>query len=165
MKRFKRAISTLVLVGLMLAHANSSTAQALKDEKARTAAHIGSWVTVALLEGLDTLASFRAPDRKRALILQGVRMGVVQGSVLAMKTFIPSARPCAPAHACGQDGENSGFPSGHAAMACSTLGGPGIAISIPLMGATGAGRWLAWRHDIGQLATGCFIGIAASRIR
>lgn len=163
--KLRKVISTLLLVALMCSLATPSSAQALKDKKSRTVAHIESWVTVALLEGLDTLASFRAPDRKRALLLQGVRVGVVEGVTFALKTAIPSTRPCAPSHACGSDGEQSGFPSGHMALACSTLGGPGISISIPLMGATGAGRWLAWRHDFGQLAAGCMIGAAASRIR
>jgi membrane-associated phospholipid phosphatase len=145
--------------------ATSAGAQVLPTPKERTAAHITSWVTVLTLEGLDTLASFRSDDRTRAFVLQGVRLGIAQGGVALIKWAAPMARPCTPTHECGSDGEMSGFPSGHMALACSTLGGPGLSITIPLAGATGLGRFLAWRHFPSQIAAGCIIGALASRIR
>lgn len=129
------------------------------------AAHVASWVTVLTLEGLDTYASWRSPDRKRAFILQGVRVATVEGSTALIKHFYPQPRPCTPLHMCGSDGEQSGFPSGHMSLACSTLGGPSLAVVIPLAGATAFGRWAAWRHFPGQLAAGCAVGLLASRIR
>ncbi len=109
--------------------------------------------------------SWKSEDRARAFVLQGVRVGVTEGVTSLLKWAYPQARPCAPTHQCGSDSEMSGFPSGHMALACSSLGGPSLSITIPLAGATAAGRYLAWRHFPKQLMAGCIVGALASRIR
>lgn len=156
---------TIVAILLTFGLASSTSAQVLPTAQERTATHIASWVTVLTLEGLDTLASFRSEDRTRAFVLQGVRVGVAQGGAALLKWAAPMARPCTPTHDCGTDSEMSGFPSGHMALACSTFGGPSLSFTIPLAGATGFGRFLAWRHFPSQIAAGCVIGVLASRIR
>lgn len=153
------------LVCALLLNASVVNAQVVQSEKERTAIHVASWVSVLTLEGLDTLASFRSNDRTRALVLQGVRVGAAQGGAMLLKWASPMARPCTPTHECGSDSEMSGFPSGHMALACSTLGGPSLSVTIPLVGGTAAGRFLAWRHFPSQIAAGCIIGAFASRIR
>lgn len=153
------------LVCALLLNASVVNAQVVQSEKERTAIHVASWVSVLTLEGLDTLASFRSNDRTRALVLQGVRVGAAQGGAMLLKWASPMARPCTPTHECGSDSEMSGFPSGHMALACSTLGGPSLSVTIPLVGGTAAGRFFAWRHFPSQIAAGCIIGALASRIR
>lgn len=145
--------------------ATPAFAQVIQSEKERTAIHVASWVTVLLTEALDTRESLRSPDRTRALVLQGVRIGAAQGGAMLLKWASPMARPCTPTHECGSDSEMSGFPSGHMALACSTLGGPSLSVTIPLVGGTAAGRFFAWRHFPSQIAAGCIIGALASRIR
>lgn len=159
----KKILSALVCA--LLLNASVVNAQIIQSEKERTAVHIASWVTVLTLEGLDTYASFKSDDRTRAFVLQGVRVGIAQGGVALLKWAVPMARPCTPTHECGTDSEMSGFPSGHMALACSTLGGPSLSVTIPLVGATAAGRFFAWRHFPSQIAAGCIIGALASRIR
>lgn len=160
---FLRTMSFLVAFALFTS--SVSNAQVVQSEKERTAIHVASWVTVLTLEGLDTYASFKNEDRTRAFVLQGVRVGIAQGGVALLKWAVPMARPCTPTHECGTDSEMSGFPSGHMALACSTLGGPSLSFTIPLAGATAAGRFFAWRHFPSQMAAGCIIGALASRIR
>lgn len=158
----KALVLTILLI---LSLARTAGAQVLQTAEERTAAHIASWVTVLTLEGLDTYASYKSDDRMRAFVLQGVRVSVAQGGAALLKWAVPMARPCTPTHECGSDSEMSGFPSGHMALACSTLGGPSLSVTIPLAGATGLGRFLAWRHFPSQIAAGCIIGALASRIR
>lgn len=158
-----KRLATILLC--MTLTATPAFAQVIQSEKERTAIHVASWVTVLTLEGLDTYASFKSEDRTRAFILQGVRVGIAQGGTALLKLAAPMPRPCTPTHECGSDNENAGFPSGHMALACSTLGGPSLSVTIPLVGATAAGRFFAWRHFPSQIAAGCIIGALASRIR
>lgn len=153
-------LALLVVLCALPAHA-----QVLPTAQERTAVHVASWVSVLTVEAIDTYASFRSEHRTRAFMLQGVRVGIAQGGTALLKYAFPAARPCTPTHACGDDGEMSGFPSGHMALACSTFGGPSFSITVPLAGATAAGRFFAWRHFPAQIAAGCAIGALASRIR
>lgn len=153
--------AALVFLGLC----SSVQAQVLPTSQERTVAHVVSWATVLTAEALDTVASFRSEHRGRAFALQGARVAAAQGGAALLKLAFPAARPCTPSHECGSDSEMSGFPSGHMALGCSTFGGPSLSFTIPLAGATAAGRWLAWRHFPSQIALGCVVGVLASRIR
>jgi membrane-associated phospholipid phosphatase len=137
----------------------------LPTSEERQTAHIASWVTVLTAEAFDVWATAHADNLGRAITLHAVRIGVVEGSVFALKHYFPDARPCTPTHTCGSDGEMSGFPSGHMALACSTFGGPSLSITLPLAGGTGLGRNLAGRHFWRQIGAGCLVGSIASLIR
>ena len=168
MKRFKKTGLTIALALLMSVLPTVSSAQepaGLPTASERQAAHVVSWVTVLTAEAFDIWTTAHAPDVKRAVVLHAVRIGVVEGSVFALKSAFPAARPCTPTHTCGTDSEMSGFPSGHMALACSTFGGPSLSISLPLAGATGLGRSLAGRHFWTQIGAGCALGTLASLIR
>jgi len=137
----------------------------LPTESERNASHIISWATVLTAEALDVLASWRSENRGHALLMQGLRVGAVEGAVFGLKKAFPDARPCTPTHTCGSDSEMSGFPSGHTALACSTFGGPSISVTLPLAGATGLGRNFAGRHFWRQIGAGCLVGVLGSLIR
>ena len=156
---------TILATLLALILAVPASAQVIQDPQIRTAIHVASWVTVLTAEALDTWASWKSPNRTRTFVLQGVRVGVTEAAVARLKWAAPTPRPCAPTHQCGSDSENSAFPSGHMALACSTLGGPSLSVTVPLAGATALGRYLSWRHLPSQLAAGCIVGALASRIR
>lgn len=101
---------TAVLVGVVLALAAAGTGVASAETRLqlpgsgqRRAAAIASWVTAAAAVALDARASWQAPDRDRALVLQGVRLGVTASIVMTVKRLVPRTRPCAPDD-CGPSG-------------------------------------------------------------
>lgn len=129
----------------------------------RKAADIASWVTVLTDVALDTRASWQSEDRRRAFLLQGVRIGVTYGAAFPVKKLIRRQRPCAPS--CGTDDPSQSFYSAHTALACSTLGGPRMAFSLSLAGGTGGLRVGADKHWLTDILAGCAAGLATSRIR
>lgn len=129
----------------------------------RHAADLASWGTALAGVGFDTKASWDAEDRRRAFLLQGVRVGVTYGAVFVVKSLVHRARPCAPA--CGSDNANWSFYSAHTALAFQTLGGPRLAFELPLAVSTGGLRVAAGKHWLTDVLTGAAIGAATSRIR
>lgn len=129
----------------------------------RRAADIASWVTVVTAIALDTKASYDCPQRLHCFEMQGVRAGVTYGAVGLTKWLVHRDRPCAPA--CGIDGANQSFFSGHTAIAFSSVGGARLAFSLPLAIGTGGLRVAAGKHWATDTIVGGLVGLATSRIR
>lgn len=129
----------------------------------RKAADIASWVTALADVALDTKASWDAPKRRQAFVLQGVRIGMTYGAAFAVKSLVHRTRPCAPD--CGTDNPQWSFYSAHTALAFQSLSGPRLAISLPLAVSTGGLRIAAGKHWLTDVLTGAAIGAATSQIR
>jgi membrane-associated phospholipid phosphatase len=136
---------------------------ALPTAAERRVADAASWVTVLAGVALDTKASVDAPDRRRAFALQGARVGVTYGAVFLAKTLVHRHRPCAPD--CGIDNPDFSFYSAHTALAFSTIGGPRLAIALPLAVSTGGLRVAAGKHWLTDVATGAAAGWLTSKLR
>lgn len=145
----------ILLIVLVL---SSSTAEAQQK-----AADISSYVSLGVLFGLDTKASFDCPNRVHCFKMQAIREGVTIGISEAVKRIVRRKRPCAPS--CGIDNPDFDVPSEHTALAFSVIGGPSVSISIPLGVATGVGRRIANKHDWIGVLTGAGLGLVTSRIR
>jgi len=154
----------VVLVGAGTGVASAETRPQLPASGQRRAADIASWVTVVAAVTLDTRASGEAPDRERALVRQGIRLGVTAGVVFAAKRFVHRARPCAP-DGCGADDPDQSFFSGHAATAFQARRGPRLAVFLPLAISTGGLRVAAGKHWLTDALVGAGVGYAVSFIR
>lgn len=137
---------------------------ALPTETGRQIADVASWVTSLVPVALDARASWKAPDRKRAFLLQGARIGLTYGLVFAAKKAVSRTRPCAP-EACGGDRADFSFYSAHTALAFSAYGGPRPAFVIPLAVGTGGLRVAAGKHYFSDVAVGSLAGLLTSRLR
>ena len=129
----------------------------------RLAADIVSWATVATAVALDTKVSWDSADRGHAFRMQGARVLVTYAAVLTAKRLIGRTRPCAPS--CGADNPNFSFFSGHTTLAFSTVGGPRLAVSLPLAISTGGLRIAAGKHWLTDVLTGAGVGLLTSRLR
>ena len=129
----------------------------------RHVADAASWATVVVAEALDTWTSWKAPDRRHAFELQGARVAATYAVVFAAKLAAHRARPCAPD--CGIDNPDFSFFSGHAALAFSTLGGPRLAVGLPLAISTGGLRVAAGKHYLTDVLMGAAVGALTSRLR
>jgi len=161
----KRALALLLILLLLPISANAQIHPATFKPETRQAWHVASWVSVLAVEAADTVASWKSDNRKRAFGLQAVRVSGVEASTFLLKKAFPQDRPCTAMGACGSDSPDSGMPSGHMSLACSTAGGPSLGLVIPLDAFTAFGRWAAWRHNPVQLTVGCIVGLLFSRIR
>lgn len=141
---------------------------ALPTAGERKAADIASWATAIAAIALDARASIgkcQGQDQcYRALVTTGARVGVVYGSTFLIKKLVSRERPCA-SYGCGIDNPNYSLPSGHTAIAFSTIGGPGIYFALPLAIGTGGLRIAAGKHYLTDTLAGAGIGLLASRIR
>lgn len=129
----------------------------------RRAADAVSWGLVVTAVALDARASWQSPDRGRAFVLQGARLGVTFGVAYLVKALVHRRRPCAPA--CGIDDPAYSFFSAHTAVAFSTVGGPRLSVSIPLAVGTGGLRIAAGKHWLTDVLVGAGVGALTSRIR
>lgn len=129
----------------------------------RKIADIASWGTVLAAVALDAKSSWDAPDRKRALILQGTRVGITYGAVFLVKTLIHRERPCAPSSSCGTDNPDFSFYSAHTALAFSTIGGPRLAFALPLSIGTGGLRVAGGKHYLSDVLVGAGAGWLTGR--
>jgi len=106
--------------------------------------------------GADTLASWRAPNRKAAFWRQGCRMGLAIGLSESMKFALDSPRP---------DGtDHRGMPSEHTATAIAAIApSPGwsFAVSLPVAAFVGTSRIASARHSPRQVVAGAAIGVLA----
>ncbi len=135
---------------------------ALPTASERHAADLASWGTVIAAVALDAKASWDAPDRKRAFLLQGARIGIAQAASFGLKKLVQRDRPCAP-NECGRDNPDFSFPSGHAMNAGTAYGGPRLAFTLPLIIGTGGLRVMANKHYLTDVATGALIGMAVGK--
>lgn len=122
-----------------------------------------SWGTAVAAIGVDTWESWRAEDRKRAFVRQGIRLGAQQSVVIGLKYLVHRTRPCAPA--CGLEDPRKSFPSGHTAMTCTSVGRKHLGVTVPLMVGTGVGRVRGGKHWVTDVLAGCGVGVALSSIR
>lgn len=129
----------------------------------RRAADVVSWATAIAPLVLDTRASWMSPDKVNAFTKQGIRLGITYGAAQLIKLAVHRQRPCAPL--CGHDDAASSFPSLHTAFACTALGGPGLAVVVPLAAGTAGLRIAADKHWLTDVLTGCALGALTSRIR
>jgi len=159
-----KAIALAILFALLAAPVQAERRLALPSEGARRAADAISWGTVLAVVALDTKASVDCADRRRCFERQGVRIGVTYGAVFAAKLLVHRARPCAPDD-CGADNPNFSFFSAHTAAAFQALGGPRLAVSVPLAVSTGGLRVMAGKHYLSDVAVGAGVGALMSRIR
>ena len=160
----------LAVLFVMLAAASAS-AQALPIDRLtpalptsgeRNAADIASWATVLSDVALDAKASWDNPRRLHAFEWQGARLGVTYGLAAVIKALVRRSRPCAPD--CGIDAADASFYSMHTAMAFETLGGPRLAVALPLAVGTGGLRIAARKHWLTDVLTGAGIGALTSRM-
>lgn len=170
--------TSLITVALLALVARTAAAQPipldlltppLPTAAERRAADVASWVTVSAAVALDAHATWTThcqsswDDCEAALVRAGIRVGVTYGAVYLIKAIVHRERPCA--SACGIDGQYASFYSAHTALAFSTLGGPRLAVSLPLAVSTGALRVAAGKHWLTDVLTGAAVGAITSRIR
>jgi membrane-associated phospholipid phosphatase len=121
----------------------------------RHAADVASTVTVSTQIGLDTLASLRAPDRRCALLHQGLRLGLVVGLSELVKHVVHRTRP---------DGsDRQSFWSEHTALAAGSRGWS-VGWSVPLTLGTGYLRVAANKHYISDVVAGALVGDVVARL-
>lgn len=172
-KRILASVLLAVALGASSARAQGLTIdhpfglEALPTAGERKAADIASWATVGTLVVLDLKASFDKCDGDscyHALVFTGLRVGATYGAVFVVKSLLHRERPCA-YYGCGSDNPNFSMPSGHTALAFSTLGGPRLAFMLPLSVGTGGLRVAAGKHYLTDTVVGALIGLGTSRIR
>ena len=98
----------------------------------RRAADVASWVTVGTVVALDLREAWRADDRAHQLQLAGARLFATWTLATLAKGLAQRERP---------DGSDRlSFYSMHTAMAFQTLGGPRLAVALPVSVGTGGLR-------------------------
>jgi len=172
---------TLLLLTLLVP--SSAMAQPLKlddltpylqDQSQRHSADIASTVGVGTGIAIDTWNSWDAPNRRRALLTEGIRLGVTVAAGKIVKKLVPRERPCSWfAHSipegCGSSGNNNSYFSLHTALAFSTVphGAGKLGLTFALVGSSevGALRIAAAKHWLTDVLGGAAVGIATSYIR
>lgn len=160
-KAARRVGELVVLLVLVASTASAEPTWKFPTPAGRKAAGIASWGTVGVLMAADTVSAFKADDPKRALMLEGTRLGVTYGAVWLAKTLVHRDRPCAPA--CGRDNPHASFFSGHTAGAFSAVGGMRLEFSLPLAIGTGGLRVAGDMHYFSDVVVGAAVGAAASK--
>lgn len=172
MKAKAPSLGMLLVLGFLLLVSRPAAGQAVSIDQwtpslptsgERKAADVASWVTALADVALDTKVSWDAPDRRRAFVLQGVRIGVTYGAVFAVKSLVHRTRPCAPD--CGADNPQWSFYSAHTALAFQSLSGPRLALTLPLAVGTGGLRVAGGKHWLTDVLVGAAVGTVTSRIR
>lgn len=150
----------------------------LQTPTERKVADAASWATALTLIALDTAASWRSDNRGRAFGTQAARIGVTYGAVFAVKQMVSRRRPCSYglpgdpdvrganyAESCGGDNPDYSFYSGHTAVAFQAVGGPRLAIALPLAISTSGLRVAGGKHYLTDTIVGAVAGLLTSRIR
>lgn len=165
------AIVFLLLVPTV-AHAQATRFDpnlALPTLAERHAADIASWATVTTSIALDAVSTWTThceatwDECEGALVNAGLRVGVTFGAAQLVKVLAHRVRPCAPA--CGIDAPDTSFYSLHTAFAAEAIGGPRLAIALPLAIGTGGLRIAAGKHYLTDTIVGALAGALAGRIR
>lgn len=135
----------------------------------RHAADVASWITAGAAVALDVHATWNThcqsswDECEAALVRSGLRVGVTYGAVFLIKALVHRERPCG--IDCGIDDRYASFYSAHTALAFSTLGGPRLAVSLPLAISTAGLRVAGGKHYLTDVLAGAAIGAVTSRIR
>lgn len=170
----KKLVLVLLLLSALPASAQSigtfdTALKPLPTARGQKIASAASWVTLGANVGLRTWDAWHSEDRKRALIVEGVQLGIAGGVSAATKSIFHRARPCAPDDSCGPDDPHKSFLSGHSAFACSAVQTRGtgrrLAISLTLGLGTAEARVLANKHWPTDVLAGCGVGLLASLIQ
>ena len=166
MKRlFKLLACSLFLNMAMLTNVATVSAQGTGFDRltpafpqgGRKAADIASALTVAAVIAFDAKASWHASDRRRAFVLQGVRVFSVFTFTTLIKGLVARERP---------DGSDRlSFYSMHTAFAFQTRGGPRASIMVPLAIGTGSLRIGANKHWLTDVLAGAAMGAVTSGLR
>lgn len=158
--------SMIAAILLTVAMPSIVSAQGFPTAGERKAADVASWLTVGAALTLDVSA--HCTDTwdacHDALVLSAVRIGVTVGATALIKHIVHRDRPCASFTPACTPGNDS-FYSMHTALAFSSLGGPRIAIAIPLAVSTGGLRVAAGKHWWTDVLVGAGVGALTSRIR
>jgi hypothetical protein len=165
-----RAAALLIVALLVLPAPAAAQATAFDPDLAfptqteRRIADVASWATVAAAIALDSQASWDAPDRRRALLLEGTRLGVTFAASQLTKTLIGRTRPCARLpEGCGRDAITASFYSMHSAYAGQAIGGARIALTFPLLVSTAELRAAAGKHELTDVLVGGLVGWLTGR--
>ncbi len=142
------ALVCSLLLNSATVHAQEPT-PAFSMGKARVAADwISTGAVVAQIAG-ETIHNLRGPDKKRALINEGIQIGLTEVVTQLAKHFVHRERP---------DGSDmKSFFSGHTALGFAA-GGWNASVSIPLSVATGVLRMGAAKHHPSDVAVGAITG-------
>lgn len=136
----------------MLCAAAPAAAQDAPGAWSPDARHIADGVSTGLVFtqiGLDTLASWRAPDRKRAFTHQALRLGGTIGVAELTKLIVHRRRP---------DGSDyKSFFSEHTAVAAAS-GGWSLQVTLPITIGAGYLRGAADKHYPSDVGTGAIVG-------
>lgn len=157
-----RKVFTILVCSLLL-NVGNAQAQQTGAQKVADVASYGTWAAAIVVDVTQ------GPHTKEAFATAGVRYGATALAVAAVKHYFPSKRPCAPA--CGVDNPDSNIPSGHVAFTVAAIdwngkrGAKRLGIQLALAGGTGAGRWLAFKHDWKGLVAGAIVGGLTGQIR
>lgn len=113
---------------------------------------IADWVSTGLdmtNVGVETWRNWQAPDRKKAFLNQGLRIGIAVGIAELTKHFVHRTRP---------DGsDNKSFFSEHTAIAAASKGFS-LQVSIPLTMGVGYLRMAAAKHHPSDVGVGAAVG-------
>lgn len=142
----------LLLTFILLGAASQASSQVLVDTTIPThakVADVASTVGVIGDLGMATYQAWRSPNRGRALLCEGLRLGASIGAVNLAKTFIHEERP---------DGsDNQSFYSEHTTIAAAA---PNFGISLMFSLGVGVGRVVADKHHWWDVAIGAGAGEA-----
>lgn len=130
------------------------------QQPVREVPDVASWATAAVNPAIGVWRAVHAPDPMCRLSQLGLAELIGNGTVLLIKHFVTSQRPCA---GCRADG----MPSGHSMNSVIGLGssrGWRIGVSIGLAVGTGGLRSAANRHTAPQVAVGLGIGVGADAL-
>ncbi len=115
----------------------------------RHVADVLSTLSVASQVGLSTWDAWRAPDRGRALMREGMRVGLTIGASEIVKRIVHRERP---------DGSDAlSFWSEHTALAAASSGW-NVSVALPLDFLTGYGRMAADKHHPSDVIVGALVG-------
>ncbi len=113
-----------------------------------------SWVTASVPSVVSVVEALRSENKKCNLLKLGLKELVSNGSVLTIKHFYSSPRPCL---GCGIDG----FPSGHTANGFT---GNNWQVNLYFGTTTGILRHKANKHTWVQVAGGIVIGVSSDLV-
>ncbi len=123
------------------------------DEK--KIADIISYGTVVTQITLNTIHSWKEPDRKRALVMEGTRDAIVVATSEIVKRLVHEERP--------DHSDNLSFWSEHSALAAVNMRyNRGIGISLTI--GTASGRIIAKKHNWWDTLAGIGVGVLTEKL-
>jgi membrane-associated phospholipid phosphatase len=117
-------------------------------------ADYSSWATAAVEPTVSVIEALRSNDKKCNLLKLGIKEAISNGTVLTIKHFVSSPRPCLGCL-------DNGMPSGHTANGFT---GNNWQVSLYFGTVTGILRHRANRHTWTQVLAGAGIGVASNFI-